>query len=188
LRNACGHAWRLALCVAASFAPQSPAAAEVLQASRERFVVHEHAVVKAGHDFVWATLVQPARWWNKDHTWSGDATNLVLAARGGGCFCETLPGGGSAQHMTVLQAVPGSLLRMKGALGPLQAEALDGVLTIEVKAGDGATLIDWTYVVGGYSRFPLQDIAPRVDTVMAEQSNRLAALLENGDPDRLSRP
>ena len=174
--------------LAASTAPLSPVAAEVVQAAQQGFVVHEHTVVQAGHDQVWAALVQPALWWNKEHTWSGDAANLVLDARGGGCFCEAVPGAGSAEHMAVVQAVPGSLLRMKGALGPLQSEALAGVLTIEVKAADGRTSIDWTYVVGGYARFPLQDIAPAVDTVLAEQANRLAALVESGNPDHLSRP
>jgi uncharacterized protein YndB with AHSA1/START domain len=150
------------------------------------FVVYETTVVKAGPDAVWAALVRPARWWNREHSWSGDAANLTLDPRAGGCFCETLPDGGSAEHMHVVQWVPGSLLRMKGALGPLQSEALEGVLTIELKPGEGSTTITWAYVVGGYSRLPLGDIAPAVDSVLGEQAERLAALVEFGDPDHLT--
>ena len=179
------HGRSLALGLLAAFVP-STASAEVIQSSPDGFDVHETAVVKAGRETVWAALVEPARWWNKDHSWSGDARNLTLEPRAGGCFCETLPGGGSAEHMRVVQARPGSLLRLKGALGPLQSEALDGVLTIELKTVDGATSIEWTYVVGGYARFPLQEIAPAVDSVLGEQAGRLAALMESGDPDHLT--
>ena len=178
------HGRSLALGLLAAFA-SSAASAEVVQASPAGFVVHETAVVKAGRESVWAALVEPARWWSKDHSWSGDAGNLTLEPRAGGCFCEILPGGGSAEHMRVVQARPGSLLRLKGALGPLQSEALEGLLTIELKSVDGATSIEWTYVVGGYARFPLQEIAPAVDAVLGEQSGRLAALMEFGDPDHL---
>ncbi len=157
----------------------------MVQSLPDGFVVRETAVVKADPEFAWAALVEPARWWNKDHSWSGDAKNLTLEPRAGGCFCETLPGGGSAEHMRVVQAVPGSLLRMKGALGPLQSEALAGVLTIELKPVAGATSIEWTYVVGGYARFPLKDIATAVDSVLGEQSARLASLIEAG---RAARP
>jgi len=180
LRHRWRHAGSLALGLLA-FA-STAASADVVKSSQEGFVVRETAVVKAGRETVWAALVEPGRWWNKDHSWSGDAKNLTLEPRAGGCFCETLPGGGSAEHMRVVQAVPGSLLRLKGALGPLQSEALEGVLTVELKAVDGATSIEWTYVVGGYARFPLKEIAPAVDTVLGEQAGRLASLVERGDP------
>ena len=176
--------WRgpwFALGLLAASAP-SAASADVVQSSPQGFVVRETTVVEACRDSVWAALVAPARWWNSDHSWSGDAKNLTLEPRAGGCFCETLSGGGSAEHMRVVQAAQGSLLRMRGALGPLQSEALEGVLSIELKAVDGATSIEWTYVVGGYARFPLADIAPAVDSVLKQQAGRLARLLESGPP------
>jgi uncharacterized protein YndB with AHSA1/START domain len=181
LKRRARHPLSYALGLLTAFA-SSQASAKVVQSSPEGFVVRESAVVKAGRESVWAALIAPARWWNKDHSWSGDAKNLTLEPRAGGCFCETLPGGGSAEHMRVIQAAPGQLLRFRGALGPLQSEALDGVLTVELKAIDGATSIEWTYVVGGYARFPLKEIAPAVDAVVSEQAGRLASLVERGDP------
>jgi hypothetical protein len=78
---------------------------------------------------------------------------------------------------------------MKGALGPMQEEALEGVLTIELTPHDQGTLISWTYSVGGYFRLLAVDsIAPAVASVMREQSNRLAALVDFGDADHKSRP
>lgn len=183
-----GKSARIIVALSAALACSSKAAADVAPDSRG-FMVHESAVVKARPDAVWAALVRPSRWWNREHSWSGDSANLVLEPRAGGCFCETLPGGGSAEHMHVIQFVPGSMLRMKGALGPLQSEAIEGVLTIELTPGEQGTTISWTYVVGGYFRlFAVKDIAPAVDSVMREQSDRLAALVDFGDPSHRMRP
>ena len=134
----------------------------------------------------WAVLLQPALWWNPLHSWSGDAANLSLDARAGGCFCEALPAPhgmagdaphGSIEHMRVIAAMPPKLLRMSGALGPLQGEALTGTMTVELKplAGGGTHPV-WSYIVGGYSRLAMADVAPLVDKVLTEQFARLAAL------------
>ena len=85
---------------------------------------------------------------------------------------------GSAEHMHVIFADPQrGLLRMAGALGPLQGEAVRGVLTITLTKTETGTRIDWEYVVGGYMRFQTAEIAPAVDQVLGEQLGRLAALL-----------
>jgi hypothetical protein len=61
-----------------------------------------------------------------------------LHPRAGGCFCEVLPNleppdaapRGGAEHMRVVYAEDARVLRMIGALGPMQSEAVTGVLTI----------------------------------------------------------
>lgn len=133
---------------------------------------------------VWQVLIAPAGWWNPLHSWSGDASNLYLDPQAGGCFCELLPKPvdapeglrrGSIEHMRVIAAMPPKLLRLAGALGPLQGEALAGTLTVTLKPlPNGGTHLAWSYVVGGYMRMNVEDIAPIVDTVMAEQFTRLA--------------
>ena len=79
--------------------------------------------------------------------------------------------------MRVLYLAPGSTLRMTGGLGPLQSEAVTAVLTMTVKPEGEMTRISWDYVVGGYSRMPLTELAPLVDQVVGEQLLRLAAHL-----------
>ncbi len=176
-----------------------PAQAEVVQADAGGFFVSGSVTVtRVSPEQAWVALLFPSRWWSSAHTWSGDAANLWLADTAGGCFCETIPGPangveiGSAEHMRMIQAVPGQLLRMQGALGPLQSEAVTGVLTIEIEdvtvAGlpshdvETGALIRWSYVVGGYSRVPLDQIAPAVDAVVAEQMQRLATHLQAPRP------
>ena len=180
---------KFAIALAAAFGLTAHAAkAEIVQSSAHGFVTTDSIVVPQSPAEVWERLVHPEHWWNGEHSWSLDAANFSLDPRAGGCFCEALPGGGSVEHMHVLHAAPGSLLRMSGALGPLQSEALDGTLTIELAPDNGATKITWTYVVGGYARYPLEEIAVPVDLVQSEQLQRLAGLLVRGDPTPLVLP
>jgi hypothetical protein len=67
---------------------------------------------------------------------------------------------------------------MRGALGPLQSEPVEGVLTITLKTeAEGGTHIVWEYAVGGPMRYEVPTIAKAVDGVIAEQVERLAAFL-----------
>ncbi len=131
-------------------------------------------------------LRMPQKWWSKAHSWSGDAENFWLDSQAGGCFCEKLPdsggGMGSVKHAEILFAKPGSLLRLSGALGPLQGEALKGTLTIQIKPEDGGSRIRFDYVVGGYMRFDPKEIGPAVDNVIGEQLRGLAAALGGALP------
>ena len=177
---------RRTLTVAAVLAlTATPAAAEVIASSETGFVVRETAEVPADPAQTWQALIAPQKWWSKVHTFSGDSANLYLDAQGGGCFCEKLPlkdgapgvRGGSVAHMRVVYADPGKALRMVGALGPLQSEALNGTMTITLKPGGAGTRIVMEYVVGGYMRYKVDEIAPAVDKVLAGQLAALAATL-----------
>lgn len=176
--------WFAGLALAASLAV--PASAEVISSSEAGFVIRLSTEVTAKPDDAWKTLVSPAEWWNKDHTWSGDAANLYIDSQATGCFCEKLPPAkdapagrrpGSVEHLRIVHVDPGKVLRMTGALGPLQSEALDGTMTITLKPVNGKTRILLEYIVGGFMRFKPDQIVPAVDKVLAEQLGRLAEKL-----------
>jgi hypothetical protein len=141
-------------------------------------VVSDHSPAQ-----VWASLVEPQRWWNPQHSWSGKAANLSLEPRAGGCFCETLRGGGSVEHMRVIYAESGRQLRMRGALGPLQGEGLSATLSVVLEPAARGTKITWSYKVGGYTDLPIDQIAPAVDNVLTDQFQRLRNLVDKGGPD-----
>jgi uncharacterized protein YndB with AHSA1/START domain len=169
------------LLIAAALALTAAAAhAEVVDAQPNGFEVRREAVLNAPADKVYAALTQPSAWWNKDHTWSGSAANLSLAAMSGGCFCEKLPNGGSVLHMTVVYAQPGQGLRLFGALGPLQMSGAAGHLAWTLAEKDGKTTLVQTYDVGGYRKGGLDKLAPAVDGVLGEQFDRLKAYVETG--------
>lgn len=73
---------------AALLAVLSPAVtrAEVLHAARDGFEITVTTDVAATPARAWAVLVEPARWWDSVHSWSGDSHNLTLDPRSGGYF------------------------------------------------------------------------------------------------------
>jgi len=163
----------------------APAHAEVVATAENGFVIRQAAEVTAGPDEVWSQLLKPGAWWSDKHSYSGDSANLTIDPRGGGCFCEVLPSAvspraaprGSVEHMRVVYAESPRVLRMSGALGPMQSEAVQGTLTVALKPVDGGTRIMWEYVVGGYMRQKIDLMAPVVDSVLGEQLSQLAAKL-----------
>ncbi len=176
--------WTVSGLLAATLAVAPAAQAEVIEKSENGFVVRHKAQVKASPDDVFNMLRSPAKWWSAQHSWTGDADNFYMDAQAGGCFCEQIPaekeGGkrGSVEHMRIVYAQPGKMLRLSGALGPLQSEALSGTLTIAIKANkDATTTIGFEYVVGGFMRFKMDQIAPAVDQVIGEQISRLSMQL-----------
>ncbi len=164
----------LAIALAASLLA-TPAAAEVVESDHGGFASTHSVVVDADRQAVWRELVHPETWWS--HTWSDNPANLRLDVRAGGCFCETIPAAngwsaGSVEHMRVIAVFPGTMLRMSGSLGPLQAEGMVGTLTVtladeDVGGGEG-TRITWDYITGGEAHYPPGSLANIVDSVQAE--------------------
>ncbi len=148
--------------------------AEVVDKSPAGFLVKNTTTIVAEPDQVYRAIVDGVgNWWEKAHTWSGDPKNLSITAKAGGCFCEHLPPDGEVQHMTVIFVAPGKMLRMTGALGPMQESGIAGTLTFELKAAGENTEVTLTYSAGGYFRGGMQSLAEPVDKVIAAQ---LAAL------------
>jgi hypothetical protein len=154
------------------------AAAEVQSAGAGGFEVRQTVHVAATADKAFAALLQPARWWSSEHTFSGNAANLTLDARAGGCWCESLPQGGSVEHLHVIYVAPGKVLRLRGALGPFQGLAVDGVMTWSVKPGASGTDISLSYAIGGYAKDGFENLAKGADHVLGEQIERLRKLID----------
>lgn len=161
----------------------SRAQAAVTDIAPGGFTLSETVHIAAARDKVYATLIQPPHWWSSSHSFSGDAANFTLDARAGGCWCEALPNGGSAQHLTVIYAAPGDTLRLKGALGPFQSFAVDGVMTWKLKDSGQGTDVTLTYAISGYMKGGFDAIAKGADGVLAEQAARLQHFVETGSPD-----
>jgi hypothetical protein len=133
-------------------------------------------------------FVQIGRWWSPTHTYSGDAHLMTLDTKPGGCFCESLPGGGFVRHMDVVFSAPGKALRLSGGLGPLQELGATGVMSFTFKpdgAAGKATRVTLTYTVSGFATGKgLGEIAPAVDGVLSEQLSRFKHFAETGETPR----
>ncbi len=165
--------------LAAALLLTTPARAEVKSVTDAGFEVSRTLTINARPAQVYRALGQPSRWWSKAHTYSGDARNLSMVLRAGGCFCEKIPAdGGTVEHARVVYAQSGKLLRVQGSLGPLQSEGVSGTLTWALKAVPGGTEVTQNYVVGGYIRSGARGFAAPVDQVLGEQLSGLKAYLE----------
>lgn len=164
--------------------------AEVSARTEAGFVVRVTGEVAASPAEAWKAFTTPSLWWHAQHTFSGDAANLTMDPSANGCFCEKLPvpkgapptqKPGSVMHLRVVYAEPYRALRLVGALGPLQSEAVNGTMTVTFKpiegSGGKATRILWEYVVGGFMRYKTESISGAVDKVLGEQLGGLATLL-----------
>ena len=171
------------VCLQAVAASQAIAQTTTAQVSANGFLVGHKVIINALPARVYETLVgQVSQWWNPQHTFSGNSKNLSIDARPGGCFCETLPSGGGVEHLRVINVAPGELLRMSGALGPLQTSGVVGSLTWKLTGVAGGTAVDLSYAVGGFMEGGFERIAPAVEGVLGEQLRRLKLFVETGKP------
>jgi hypothetical protein len=113
------------------------------------------------------------QWWNGDHSWSGDASNLYMKTEAGGCFCEHLPNGGWVEHLRIIYLSPGQEIRFEGALGPLQQMAVQGRMIWKVAAVENGSKVSFTYHIHGFYEGGFAGLAPAVDGVIGEQLTRL---------------
>lgn len=173
LRGRSSHAFGavgLALAVALSLGVGF-AKADVTATAPDSFTVKHAAVVPLDAPAAYERLVRVEQWWDGEHTYSGQARNLKLAAAPGGCWCEQLADGGFVEHMRVIYAQPGKVLRLDGGLGPLQGVGARGVMTYTLQPEGAGTKVTMTYVVIGATG-SLEKLAVPVDGVLAQAMQR----------------
>jgi len=172
----------LTLVVIGALIIASPSVAEVRETQQNGFTIETTVMADASPAAVYRKLVKVAGWWDHAHTWSGSAGNLRLWPEAGGCFCEKLAHNGSVEHARVIFAQPGKMLRLEGALGPLQDMAVSAVLTFSLAPDGSGTRIKMTYRVAGSLTMDPAKLAPLVDQVMATQLGRLRSFAGGAPP------
>lgn len=175
----------LAAAAFAALFAAAPARAEVGSTSPNGFVIQAETVVATSPDQVWRALGRVGRWWNSAHTYSGNARNLQVDLRAGGCWCERWDGQ-SVQHGVVVLVMEHEgvrTLRYDAPLGPLQEMAVNAVLTFTLTPDANGTKIAMTYRVSGDPSLPFAQIAPGVDSVLMEQFGRLSRYSATGSPE-----
>jgi hypothetical protein len=146
------------------------------------FVVEHQAELKVAPQAAYYAFVKVGSWWSGSHSFSGDAKNLTIGTKPGGCWCEKLPNGGFVKHMDVVHAAPGAMLVFSGGLGPLQFMGVAGSMTISFTNANGVTTVKLRYDVGGRDDKNFEDISKAVDGVLAEQFARYAKVAAGGKP------
>jgi hypothetical protein len=161
--------------------------ADVVRSSELGFTITHSVNVTMPPPAAWSALSDVGRWWDPEHTFSGDARNLTLDPFVGGCFCEKLGMYAGVQHMRVIYAQPPKMLRLTGSLGPLQEFAVTGSMTWAIEVAGGGSKLTLSYTAGGYADRPLSEWAPLVDSVLATQIHRLGRFISTGNPAETKR-
>lgn len=174
--------FRVALAALAIAVAAPCARAEVKESSADAFFLTYSGTVAGPTAKTYADIVQIARWWDSEHTYSGKSANLSIKPEAGGCFCEKWKDG-SVEHGQVLMAMPGKVLRIRTALGPLQERALTGILTFWIRNEDSSTTLTVEYRVTGANTSGLDQLAPSVDEVLGAQVDRLRRYIATGNPE-----
>ena len=157
-----------ALCLGAT-----PAAAEVVSSGANGFRVRQAVQLVVPVQAAYQAFTRIGGWWDGEHTYSGDAANLSLAATPGGCFCERIPKtGGGIEHMRVAYVEPGQRLVLTGSLGPLLFEGTAGVMDVKFERIAGGSRVVLDYKVAGFAEGNGQAMAPLVDSVLGDQMKR----------------
>ena len=164
------------------FALSTPAAAEVVDAQANGFALKYVYDIARPREAVYRAIADVSHWWDASHSYSGQAGNLSLEARPGGCFCERLPAGG-VQHMLVIHANAPGQLTLQGGLGPLASLGVAGAMQWALTERAGGTHLEVTYNVGGFMPGGLAPLAPLVDQVVALQLTRFKTFVETGRPE-----
>lgn len=155
----------------------------VVENDSSGFITESSVSILANAYDVFDTFAKLSEWWDPHHSFSLDAKNLSLNPQVGGLFLEEMGDGQGVIHSTVIFSKRGELLRLSGALGPLQMLGAQGTLTLEFKQSDNVVDLVATYVVLGRN---LRDWAAPVEQVLYEQLVRLKNFMETGDPESVS--
>ena len=157
------------------------AQAELLDAGPGGFTTRHVVDLPVPPAELYRVLVEEvSQWWSPEHSWSGDAANLYIDAKPGGCFCERLADGGWVEHLRIVYLAPGKEIRLQGALGPLQQMGLQGAMLWLIEPSESGSRLSFTYIVHGFQEDGFKALGPGVDSVVGMQLQRLAARVGSG--------
>mgnify|MGYP003673037717 CR=1 FL=1 len=150
-----------------------PAAAEVVERHDDGFTLRMSAPASAGWGQAFFAVGDVDRWWNADHTYSSDASNLSLPLEPGACFCEQMDDGSTFEHGRVIAVDARHGVRLEAPLGPLKGRATRASLTFGWNNTVGNDqILTLTYIVEGEGLGPM---AGPVDQVLTDQFARWIA-------------
>lgn len=147
----------------------APAGAAVVSSADHGFEISQSAVVALPPAEALRAFGEVGKWWQADHTYSGNSANLSMALQPGGCFCERLESGGGVEHMRIVFVDPSGRIVLTGSLGPLLQLATTGAMDVQFKPVGNGSRMTLTYKVAGFASGGAAKLAPAVDRVLGTQ-------------------
>jgi len=172
------------LCLLLGLLHSALAGAEVTEVNDFGFTSTHTAELPMAPAAAWQLLTEGLPgWWDARHSYGLKAENLSLDPGPPGCLCERLDNGGWVEHLRVTYFEPEKVLRLDGALGPLAAMGLQGVMRWTLEPLEtGGTRFTSTYRVRGHLPGGFEQLAPAVDGVNGGHFTRLESVARGEAP------
>ena len=154
---------------------------EVISSDENAFHLKITQEVSATPSDAYTQFLNVGEWWSSEHTWFGDAKNMTIEPKAGGCFCERA-NGNEVMHMQVSAVFVDKEIVMLGGLGPLQKMGITGVMTWRFEMLEsGKTQITNEYRVIGHGQDDMPGFAEIVNKVQTLQLGLLAKKLNQAE-------
>ena len=167
----------IAALVTALFAFASPASAEVVQRTADSFTLRYAVGAEIDPGDIPGVMTEVGKWWDSAHTYSGDAGNITVDLRPGGCWCERLADGSAFEHARAI-SVEADRLVFDAPFGPLKGKTTRAMLTVTWPPANMGRTPTWTMIVEGPG---IGAMADPVDGVMGAGFARFIYYLERGE-------
>ncbi|MCJ8190540.1 ATPase [Sphingomicrobium aestuariivivum] len=159
---------------AAALALSGPAPADVVNTTTNAFHIRHEVPLVVSAERAFDLLARPGDWWNGAHSYSGDAANMRLELKPGGCFCEQWDGN-FVKHLEVVGLTRGKEIVMEGGLGPLRYAPASGTMIWKLEDGGTGAILTIDYKVTGFAESDAETWSAAVDSVLGEQAMRFRA-------------
>ncbi len=151
--------------------------AELVQVDDNSFYSRHRMTISASPAKVWRGLTRDiSRWWDPAQTLGGDAANMLMQTKVGGCLCELQEDQKRFEHLRVIVVYENQILRLRGALGPLRGLGAAGTMNFKLAPIADVTKLEYKYIVSGAGG---KKIANTVDQLMLDQLERLKKYIES---------
>jgi hypothetical protein len=88
-----------------------PVRGEITDTAFYGFTVKKELIIDTTAEAVYYHFVSDiGKWWDPEHTYSGNAANLSIRSLPMACFCEKLPGGGFVSQLQIYAALVDQVL------------------------------------------------------------------------------
>jgi hypothetical protein len=151
--------------------------AEVVARTADSFTLRYEQGAEIDPGDIPGALGDVGRWWDSDHTYSGDAANITIDLTPGGCWCERLADGSQFEHARVVSVEPDRIV-FQAPFGPLKGKATSAILTVTWPPANAGWTPTWVMTVEGPG---VGAMADGVDGVMHAGFLRWMRYLERGE-------
>jgi hypothetical protein len=158
--------WLLSTSLTLSLLTTFTSQAQVTKQSTNSFTIEQSFTVHKSISTVHHEFSHVGRWWTSEHSLSGKGSNMNFNHD---CFCEQMPNGKNTTFMTFVDRQRNKSATLKGAIGPLRGEDVEGRMTWTFNKEHHGTKVTMRYLVSGKEVAKHQSWPTELDALLQAQ-------------------